>query len=148
MKDSIDIRWHGRRPGCHHRCEDRCPCCSSPGIPEVAMVPSVRNAGVHRYSTSLKDLEEQDLYDLSPAERPDIIVVLDHVLLEEGSITNGTEGRGDPGDQFPVQPRVYHHGDFTVAVCDVQYPGGQGRAPRGAWSTRASSGPLPARPAS
>ncbi len=37
--------------------------------------------------TSLKNFQREKIYDLSPIETPDIVVVLDHLLLAEADVT-------------------------------------------------------------
>lgn len=120
MKDSIDIRWHGRGgQGAITAAKIVAKAMFVSGYPGVAMVPTFgterRGAPVF---TSLK-ISRRKIYDLSPIERPDIVVVLDHVLLEEGNITNGLKEGGLLVINSPCSLESYHHEGRTVAVCDV-----------------------------
>lgn len=120
MKDSIDIRWHGRGgQGAITAAKIVAKAMFLSGYPGVAMVPTFgterRGAPVF---TSLK-ISRRKIYDLSPIERPDIVVVLDHVLLEEGNITSGLKEGGLLVINSPCSLESYHHEGRTVAVCDV-----------------------------
>lgn len=120
MKDTIDIRWHGRGgQGAITAAKIVAKAMFQSGYPGVAMVPTFgterRGAPVF---TSLK-ISKNKIYDLSPIERPDIIVVLDHVLLEEGTITNGLKDGGILVVNSPCSLESYHYNNCTVAVCDV-----------------------------
>ena len=120
MKDSIDIRWHGRGgQGAITAAKIVAKAMFQLGYQGVAMVPTFgterRGAPVF---TSLK-ISKNKIYDLSPIEKPDIIVVLDHVLLEEGNITNGLKDGGILIVNSPCSLESYHYNNCTVAVCDV-----------------------------
>lgn len=120
MKDSIDIRWHGRGgQGAITAAKIVAKAMFQSGYPGVAMVPTFgterRGAPVF---TSLK-ISRNKIYDLSPIERPDIIVVLDHVLLEEGNIMTGLKQDGLLVVNSPCSLESYHYNTCRVAVCDV-----------------------------
>lgn len=120
MKDTIDIRWHGRGgQGAITAAKIVAKAMFQSGYPGVAMVPTFgterRGAPVF---TSLK-ISKNKIYDLSPIEEPDIIVVLDHVLLEEGNITNGLKEGGTLVINSPCSLESYHYNGCLVAVCDV-----------------------------
>jgi 2-oxoacid:acceptor oxidoreductase gamma subunit (pyruvate/2-ketoisovalerate family) len=120
MKESIQIRWHGRGgQGAITAAKIVAKAMFQSGYPGVAMVPTFgterRGAPVF---TSLK-ISKDKIYDLSPIERPDIVVVLDHVLLEEGNITNGLKEGGILVVNSPCSLEEYHYNGCTVAICDI-----------------------------
>ncbi|MCK7467175.1 MAG: 2-oxoacid:acceptor oxidoreductase family protein [Desulfosudis oleivorans] len=106
------------------------PCFPS-GYAGVVMVPTFgterRGAPVF---TSLK-ISREKIYDLSPIEKPDIIVVLDHVLLEEANITSGLKEDGLIVVNSPCSIDDYRFDGRKVAICDVTSLSIKGRAPRG-----------------
>jgi 2-oxoacid:acceptor oxidoreductase gamma subunit (pyruvate/2-ketoisovalerate family) len=119
-KDSIDIRWHGRGgQGAITAAKIVAKAMFVSGYPGVAMVPTFgterRGAPVF---TSLK-ISKEKIYDLSPIERPDIVVVLDHVLLEEANITSGLKEGGIIVVNTPCSIDAYHYDRYRVAICDV-----------------------------
>lgn len=94
-KDTIDIRWHGRGgQGAITAAKIVAKAMFQSGYPGVVMVPTFgterRGAPVF---TSLK-ISRSKIFDLSPIDKPDVIVVLDHLLLEEGNIVEGLKEGG------------------------------------------------------
>ena len=92
--------------------------------------PSVRSVGGAPVFTSLKIAKEK-IYDLSPIEEPDIIVVLDHILLEEADITAGLKEGGLIVINSPCPIDVYDYPGKRVAVCDVTSLSVQAGLPEG-----------------
>lgn len=120
MKDTIDIRWHGRGgQGAITAAKIVAKAMFSLGYEGVAMIPTFgterRGAPVF---TSLK-ISRRKIYDLSPIERPDIVVVLDHVLMEEADITSGLKEGGLLVINSPCSLESYHADGRKVAVCNV-----------------------------
>jgi 2-oxoacid:acceptor oxidoreductase gamma subunit (pyruvate/2-ketoisovalerate family) len=106
------------------------------GYTGAAMIPTFgterRGAPVF---TSLK-LSRTKVYDLSPTTRPDIVVVLDHLLLEEVDVAAGLKPGGLIVINSPRTPDAYSFGGMRVAVAAVpslSVPAGrpQGRVTRG-----------------
>jgi 2-oxoacid:acceptor oxidoreductase gamma subunit (pyruvate/2-ketoisovalerate family) len=119
-KDKIDIRWHGRGgQGAITAAKIVAKAMFSSGYPGVVMVPTFgterRGAPVF---TSLK-VSREKIYDLSPIDKPDIIVVLDHVLLEEGNIISGLKDDGIIVINTPCSIDDYRFEGKKVAICDV-----------------------------
>lgn len=119
-RDSISIRWHGRGgQGAITAAKIVAKAMFETGYPGVAMVPTFgterRGAPVF---TSLK-ISKEKIYDLSPIDRPDIVVVLDHVLLEEANITGGLVDGGLIVVNSPCSIDDYHYDRYRVAICDV-----------------------------
>ena len=119
-KDKIDIRWHGRGgQGAITAAKVVAKAMFVSGYPGMAMVPTFgterRGAPV---STSLK-ISKTKIYDLSPIEEPDIIVVLDHLLLQEEDITFGLKDGGLLVINSPCSIDDHRIEGKRVAVCDV-----------------------------
>jgi 2-oxoacid:acceptor oxidoreductase gamma subunit (pyruvate/2-ketoisovalerate family) len=118
--DKIDIRWHGRGgQGAITAAKIVAKAMFASGYAGVVMVPTFgterRGAPVF---TSLK-ISKKKIYDLSPIEKPDIIVVLDHVLLEEENIVSGLKEDGLIVVNSPCSIDDYRYDGRKVAVCDV-----------------------------
>ncbi len=119
-KDKIDIRWHGRGgQGAITAAKIVAKAMFVSGYPGVVMVPTFgterRGAPVF---TSLK-ISKEKIYDLSPIEKPDIIVVLDHVLLEETNIVSGLKEDGLIVINSPCSIDDYRFDGKVVAIADV-----------------------------
>lgn len=119
-KDKIDIRWHGRGgQGAITAAKIVAKAMFVSGYPGVVMVPTFgterRGAPVF---TSLK-ISKEKIYDLSPIEEPDIIVVLDHVLLEETNILSGLKEDGLIVINSPCSIDDYRFDGKVVAIADV-----------------------------
>ncbi len=118
--DLIEIRWHGRGgQGAITAAKIVAKATFSTGFPGVVMVPTFgterRGAPVF---TSLK-LSKKRIYDLSPTQYPDIIIVLDHLLLEESAITAGLKPDGLIIVNTPRHVDAYRHNGARIAVADV-----------------------------
>ncbi|HPC46747.1 MAG TPA: 2-oxoacid:acceptor oxidoreductase family protein [Deltaproteobacteria bacterium] len=120
MKDTIDIRWHGRGgQGAITAAKIVAKTLFREGFQGVVMIPTFgterRGAPVF---TSLK-ISRNKIYDLSPIQRPDIVVVLDHVLMGEADVTGGLKSDGLLVINSPCSLEAYHEKAGRVAVCNV-----------------------------
>jgi 2-oxoacid:acceptor oxidoreductase gamma subunit (pyruvate/2-ketoisovalerate family) len=116
----IEIRWHGRGgQGAITAAKIFATAAFRSGYTGVVMAPTFgterRGAPVF---TSLK-LAKEKIYDISPIETPDIVVVLDHLLLTEADVTGGLK----PGGLIVLNtPKPFGSYDFDghrLAVADV-----------------------------
>lgn len=119
-KKDIDIRWHGRGgQGAITAAKIVAKAMFASGYGGVAMIPTFgterRGAPVF---TSLK-VSKSKVYDLSPTTRPDIVVVLDHLLLEEADVTSGLKSDGLIVINTPKSVSDYALNGRRVAVADV-----------------------------
>lgn len=115
----IEIRWHGRGgQGTVTAAKIVAHAAFHSGYRGVVMTPTIgtERRGVPVF-TSLK-LAKHKIYDLSPIERPDMIVVLDHVLIEEG-VVNGLKPGGLIVINTPKPPDAYTFPGMNVATVDV-----------------------------
>jgi 2-oxoacid:acceptor oxidoreductase gamma subunit (pyruvate/2-ketoisovalerate family) len=121
MKEKIiEIRWHGRGgQGTVTAAKIVANAAFHAGYHGVAMTPTIgtERRGVPVF-TSLK-ISRHKIYDLSPIERPDMIVVLDHLLLAENGVVNGLKPGGVIVINTPRPLRAYRFPGMTVAVADV-----------------------------
>jgi len=91
----IQIRWHGRGgQGAITAAKVVAEAAFQSGYGGVVMAPTFgterRGAPV---STSLK-ISREKIYDLSPIQQPDIVVVLDHLILREVDVAQGLRPGG------------------------------------------------------
>jgi 2-oxoacid:acceptor oxidoreductase gamma subunit (pyruvate/2-ketoisovalerate family) len=119
-KDTIDIRWHGRGgQGAITAAKIVAKAMFQSGYPGVVMVPTFgterRGAPVF---TSLK-ISRSKIFDLSPIDKPDVIVVLDHLLLEEGNIVEGIKEGGIIVINSPCTIDDYRLDGRKVAISNV-----------------------------
>jgi 2-oxoacid:acceptor oxidoreductase gamma subunit (pyruvate/2-ketoisovalerate family) len=117
---SIEIRWHGRGgQGAITAAKIVAKALFDSGYTGIAMIPTFgterRGAPVF---TSLK-VSRGKIYDLSPTTRPDIVVVLDHLLLEEVDVAAGLKQDGLIVINTPRQPGDYEFNGRKIAVADV-----------------------------
>jgi len=119
-RDNIEIRWHGRGgQGAITAAKIVANAAFSVGYGGVVMAPTFgterRGAPVF---TSLK-ISKEKIYDLSPIENPDMIVVLDHLLLEEANVLSGLK----PGGLVIINTQkgvdAYRFDGVKLAVADV-----------------------------
>ena len=68
--------------------------------------------------TSLK-IAKHKIYDLSPIETPDIVVILDHLLLYEADVTKGLKSGGLIVLNTPKPIGAYHFNGMRLAAADV-----------------------------
>jgi len=119
-KEIVEIRWHGRGgQGAITAAKIVANAAFDTGYGGVVMTPTFgterRGAPVF---TSLK-ISKEKIYDLSPIENPDMVVVLDHLLIEEADVTSGLKSGGLIVINTPKPVEAYHFGDMKVAVADV-----------------------------
>jgi len=119
-KNIIEIRWHGRGgQGAITAAKITAKAALSAGYRGVVMVPSF---GTERRGapvlTSLK-ISKEKIYDLSDIESPDIVVVLDHLLLNDANVIEGL----NPGSILIINtakpPDSYKYDGIKVATADV-----------------------------
>jgi 2-oxoacid:acceptor oxidoreductase gamma subunit (pyruvate/2-ketoisovalerate family) len=116
----IEIRWHGRGgQGTVTAAKIVAHAAFRSGYHGVVMTPTIgtERRGVPVF-TSLK-LAQHKIYDLSPIERPDMIVVLDHVLIEEDGVVDGLKPGGLIIINTPKPPAAYRFPGMQVATADV-----------------------------
>jgi 2-oxoacid:acceptor oxidoreductase gamma subunit (pyruvate/2-ketoisovalerate family) len=116
----IEIRWHGRGgQGAITAAKIFATAAFQAGYTGVVMAPTFgterRGAPVF---TSLKIAKEK-IYDISPIETPDIVVVLDHLLLTEADVTTGLKAGGLIVLNTPRTPSAYDFDGMRLAVADV-----------------------------
>ena len=131
-RDIIEIRWHGRGgQGAITAAKIVAKATFETGFPGVVMVPTFgterRGAPVF---TSLK-LSKNRIYDLSPTQHPDIIIVLDHVLLEESNIISGLKPGGLIIINTPRPVEAYSYDGARIAVADVTHLANTAGLPQG-----------------
>lgn len=119
-KDIVEIIWYGRGgQGTITAAKIVANAAFVSGYSGVVMAPTFgterRGAPVF---TSLK-ISKKKIYDLSPIEKPDIFVVLDHLLLEEADIPSGIKSGGMLIVNTPLPVEHYHMDHVTVAVADA-----------------------------
>lgn len=118
--NSIKIRWHGRGgQGAITAAKIVANAAFECGYNGVVMTPTF---GTERRGapvlTSLK-ISREKIYDLSPIEAPDMIVVLDHLLLEEAGVMTGLKPNGTIIVNSPKAPAEHAVNGNKVATADV-----------------------------
>jgi len=116
----IQIRWHGRGgQGAITAAKVVAEAAFNTGFGGVAMAPTFgterRGAPV---CTSLK-IAKGKIYDLSPIVSPNIVVVLDHLILNEVDVTAGLQPGGLLVINSPNPVETHALPDFRVAVANV-----------------------------
>ncbi len=119
-KNNIEIIWHGRGgQGAITAAKIVANAAFVSGYSGVVMAPTFgterRGAPIF---TSLK-ISKEKIYDLSPIEKPDIAVVLDHLLLEEVDITSGIKPGGLLILNTPLPLENYNFDHLDVALADI-----------------------------
>jgi 2-oxoacid:acceptor oxidoreductase gamma subunit (pyruvate/2-ketoisovalerate family) len=119
-KEFIEIRWHGRGgQGAITAAKIVAGAAFTSGYSGVVMAPTF---GTERRGapvlTSLK-ISKEKIYDLSPIETPDIVVVLDHLLLNEADVTNGLKAGGIIVLNTPKPFDSYAFKGFRLATADI-----------------------------
>jgi len=117
---TINIRWHGRGgQGAITAAKIVANAAFDAGYKGVVMAPTF---GTERRGapvlTSLK-IAKNKIYDLSPITRPDIAVVLDHLLLDEIDIVSGIVPGGIVIINTPLPPDAYSFAGIRTATADV-----------------------------
>jgi 2-oxoacid:acceptor oxidoreductase gamma subunit (pyruvate/2-ketoisovalerate family) len=116
----IEIRWHGRGgQGAITAAKIFATAAFKSGYAGVVMAPTFgterRGAPVF---TSLK-LSKEKIYDISPIETPDIVVVLDHLILAEVDVAAGLKAGGLVVLNTPKPLSAHDFGGARLAVADV-----------------------------
>lgn len=119
-KQMIQIRWHGRGgQGAITAAKVVAVAAFNSGYGGIAMAPTFgterRGAPV---STSLK-IARSKIYDLSPIVTPDIVVVLDHLILNEVDVTAGLKPGGLLIINSPNRAETHQLSGYRVAVANV-----------------------------
>jgi 2-oxoacid:acceptor oxidoreductase gamma subunit (pyruvate/2-ketoisovalerate family) len=119
-KDTIEIRWHGRGgQGAITAAKIVAGAAFESGYRGVVMAPTFgterRGAPVF---TSLK-LSKQKIYDLSPIQQPDILVILDYLLIDEPGTLSGLKPGGLIVVNSPKPPHAHAVKGMRVAAADV-----------------------------
>lgn len=119
-KEFIEIRWHGRGgQGAITAAKIVAEAAFVSGYAGVVMAPTFgterRGAPV---MTSLK-ISKEKIYDLTPIETPDIVVVLDHLLLAEADVTHGLKPNGIIVLNTPQSHEFYKFKNFSLATADI-----------------------------
>jgi 2-oxoacid:acceptor oxidoreductase gamma subunit (pyruvate/2-ketoisovalerate family) len=115
-----EIRWHGRGgQGAITASKIVATAAFDHGYTGAVMIPTfgTERRGAPIFS-SLK-IAADKIYDLSPIETPDIVVVLDHLLLDEVDVTKGLKEGGLVVLNTPKPAAAYDFGDARLAVADV-----------------------------
>ena len=118
--DIIEIRWHGRGgQGAITAAKIVANAAFVSGYGGVVMAPTF---GTERRGapvlTSLKIAREK-IYDLSPITQPDMVIVLDHLLVEEMDVAAGLKPGGLIIINSPLSPDAFHFDGMKVATADV-----------------------------
>jgi 2-oxoacid:acceptor oxidoreductase gamma subunit (pyruvate/2-ketoisovalerate family) len=132
----IQIRWHGRGgQGAITAAKIIANTAFVSGYTGVVMAPTF---GTERRGapvlTSLK-ISREKIYDLSPITEPDIVVVLDHLLVEEANVASGLKPGGLMIINTPRTPADYPFPEITVATADVTHIAAQVGLPAGIVNT-------------
>ena len=120
QQDTIQIRWHGRGgQGAITAAKIVANAAFFSGYNGAVMIPTF---GTERRGapvlTSLK-ISKKKIYDLSPIVNPDIVVVLDYLLLEEPGTLSGLKDDGMIVVNSPHPPEAYDYGNVRVATANV-----------------------------
>jgi 2-oxoacid:acceptor oxidoreductase gamma subunit (pyruvate/2-ketoisovalerate family) len=133
MENGItEIRWHGRGgQGAITAAKIVAGVAFDSGYEGVAMIPTFgterRGAPVF---TSLK-LSKEEIYDLSPIETPDIVVVLDERLIAEANVTSGLKPGGMVIINSHKPVNAYDFESATTAVANIGAIAEKSGLPRG-----------------
>ena len=116
----LQIRWHGRGgQGAITAAKIFATAAFKSGHAGVVMAPTFgterRGAPVF---TSLKIAKEK-IYDISPIETPDVVVVHDHLLLAEAHVTGGHKSGGLNVLNTSKTAEAYDFDGMRLATADV-----------------------------
>lgn len=119
-KDIIEIRWHGRGgQGAITAAKIVANAAFVSGYSGVVMAPTF---GTERRGapvlTSLK-ISKEKIYDLSPITEPHMVVVLDHLIVEEVDVAAGLKPGGLIVINSPKHPDDFNFKGMKVATADV-----------------------------
>lgn len=135
--DIIEIRWHGRGgQGAITAAKIVANAAFRSGYSGVVMAPTF---GTERRGapvlTSLK-FARTKIYDLSPITEPDMVIVLDHLLVEEVNVAAGLKPGGLIIINSPRAPETFAFNNGTrVATADVTTTAAQAGLPPGIINT-------------
>jgi 2-oxoacid:acceptor oxidoreductase gamma subunit (pyruvate/2-ketoisovalerate family) len=120
--DIIEIRWHGRGgQGAITAAKIVANAAFVSGYGGVVMAPTF---GTERRGapvlTSLK-ISKNKIYDLSPITEPDMVVVLDHLIVEEVNVAAGIKPGGLVIINAPKGPEAFRFEGLKVATADVTH---------------------------
>ncbi len=135
-QDIIKIRWHGRGgQGAITAAKIVANAAFVSGFSGVVMAPTF---GTERRGapvlTSLQ-ISRQKIYDLSPITQPDMVVVLDHLIIEEVDVTAGLKSGGLVIINSTEKPEFFDFKNMTVATADVTHIAANAGLPRGIVNT-------------
>ena len=135
-KDIIKIRWHGRGgQGAITAAKIVANAAFVSGYSGVVMAPTF---GTERRGapvlTSLK-ISKQKIYDLSPITKPDMVVVLDHLIVKEVDVTSGLKPGGLIVINSPKHPNNYDFEGMKVVTADVTHIASEAGLPPGIVNT-------------
>ncbi len=134
--DIIEIRWHGRGgQGAITAAKIVANAAFHSGYSGVVMAPTF---GTERRGapvlTSLK-FARTKIYDLSPITEPDMVIVLDHLLVEEVDVAAGLKPGGLVIINSPKPPESFNFPGMRVATADVTSIAGHAGLPTGIVNT-------------
>ena len=120
MTKPIEIRWHGRGgQGAITAAKIVANTAFQSGYDGIIMAPSFgterRGAPI---TTSLK-ISKTEINDLTAVQNPDIVVVLDYILVEEEDVTAGLKPGGLLIVNSPKSFEAYSFTDIQLALVDV-----------------------------
>lgn len=132
----IKIRWHGRGgQGAITAAKIVANAAFVSGYTGVVMAPTF---GTERRGapvlTSLQ-ISKQKIYDLSPITQPDMVVVLDHLIVEEVDVTAGLKPGGLIIINSPAPPDEFDFNGMKVATADVTHIAAEAGLPAGIVNT-------------
>lgn len=128
----IQIRWHGRGgQGAITAAKIFATAAFKTGYAGVIMAPTFgterRGAPVF---TSLKIAREK-IYDISPIETPDVVVVLDHLILTEVDVAAGLKPNGLVVLNTPKPLTAHDFGGARLAGADITALSAEAGLPQG-----------------
>jgi len=134
--DIIEIRWHGRGgQGAITAAKIVAEAAFESGYGGVVMAPTF---GTERRGapvlTSLK-ISKNKIYDLSPITEPDMVLVLDHLLVEEVDVAAGLKPGGLVIINSPRPPETFSFPGMKVATADVTSMSAKAGLPTGIVNT-------------
>jgi 2-oxoacid:acceptor oxidoreductase gamma subunit (pyruvate/2-ketoisovalerate family) len=132
----IKIRWHGRGgQGAITAAKIVANAAFVSGYTGVVMAPTF---GTERRGapvlTSLQ-ISKKKIYDLSPIAQPDMVVVLDHLIVEEVDVAAGLKPGGLIIINSPAPPDSFDFNGMKVATADVTHIAAEAGLPAGIVNT-------------
>ncbi|MBF0120049.1 MAG: 2-oxoacid:acceptor oxidoreductase family protein [Desulfobacterales bacterium] len=119
-KDIIEIRWHGRGgQGAVTAAKIVANAAFNVGYRGVLMMPTFGTERRGAPVVTFLKLSKEKIYDISPIEKPDMVVVLDHLIIEEVSIIDDIKPGGFLIVNTPKPVEAYKYNGLKVAVADV-----------------------------